>query len=566
MNNNILDRIISDIEKKNYGSAISECSELIKQYPDNIKLYEIRSVCYNATGNYESAIEDLSVIIPKLEGTNDDEYLLNLYIRRGKNYIKKKEWTSAVYDFIKAIKINDSIPEVHNNLAACCRRINHFEDALIHASKAIELNNNFPEAFNNRANINICLEKYEDAISDYSESINLNPVNPKTYFNRGSIYYEVFNDIEKAREDFLAAVKHNPDYEQEIYKEYPEFKELLYVPESDWKDEDSFNDFLEEEKAEEYSEEEIKEEYTLDESEKTGEEDSKTEERNEIEDLIAKLDDKKPAIEDSIPEEIPKDEEIVVPEFDLKSMFGNQEQTDDSQQAEEENQSEIKPILSDDVKNLHHEILSIPEFKNTEPERESEVTEIRKPSPYISTARKTEVGKKSFLKSPLFIIILIVLFTAIVLLAVFKIKYTDESSPSATNTKQEEVMQGDKKEAKEEQTNEPKEERKEDSTQEVKEETKIEEKKEPVLNSRNMGFIGSKQLFVLFSEQDGYYVQIGSYKEKSKAEEKLKLLKRNKINGAIFEADLKEKGIFYRVRAGAFKSEEEAKQITLKLE
>ena len=71
---------------------------------------------------------------------------------------------------------------------------------------------------------------------------------------------------------------------------------------------------------------------------------------------------------------------------------------------------------------------------------------------------------------------------------------------------------------------------------------------------------------MLFSEPDGYYVQIGSFKERNKAEEKLNMLKKKNVKGVIAEADLKEKGIFYRVRAGAFKSEEEARQVTLKLE
>ena len=46
----------------------------------------------------------------------------------------------------------------------------------------------------------------------------------------------------------------------------------------------------------------------------------------------------------------------------------------------------------------------------------------------------------------------------------------------------------------------------------------------------------------------------------------LLLLTRQNIKGAVVEVDLKEKGIYYRVRAGAFKSEEEAKQVTTKLE
>ncbi len=560
LNNNILDQIISDIENKNYGSAISDCSELIEQFPDNIKLYEIRSVCYYATGDYDSAIDDLSVIIPKLsESQDDDNYLMSLYNRRGRNYMKKQEWGSAVDDFIKAININDSIPEVHNNLAVCYRRVDNFEDAFIHASKAIEFKNNFPEAFNNRANINVCLQNYEDAISDYSESIKLNPNNPKTYYNRGSIYYEIFNDFENAKGDFLASVKLNPDYEQDICKEYPELKEMLFE-----NAEDVTNDFDNDIQNFEESD------GIKDASYKGDEEKS----LNEIEDLISRFEDIKKTTEDSIPDTKPANEEIVVPEFDFKSIFSGQEQTDYSQLTEEQNEAEFKPVISDDVKNLHDEILSDSGIKTPEPEDIPEVKEIKKPAPYVPTSRKSVPEKKSFFTSPLFFVSVIVLIIVIVILAVFKLQYTEEKQPVVTNTNQEEPKQEPKEEPKEEAKEEPKEvvkeevkeEPKEEVKEDTKEATKTTEQKQPVLESKNLGFIGSKQSFVLFSEPDGYYVQIGSFKEKAKAEEKMKLLKKNNIKGAVVEADLKEKGIYYRVRAGAFKSEEEAKQVTLKLE
>ncbi|MFA7359634.1 MAG: tetratricopeptide repeat protein [Candidatus Kapaibacterium sp.] len=716
MNNYILDRIISDIENKNYESAISDCSELIEQFPDNIKLYEIRSVCYYAIGDFDSAIDDLSVIIPKLSDSQDDDnYLMSLYNWRGRNYMKKKEWGSAVDDFIKAININDSIPEVHNNLAVCYRRIDNFEDAFIHATKAIEFKHNFPEAFNNRANINVCLQNYEDAISDYSESINLNPGNPKTYYNRGSIYYEIFNDLGKAKGDFLDSVKLNPDYEQDICKEYPELKVMLFenaengtieynndiqnfdepdeikverytgneeknqneiedfiskfdeskkstkdstpetkpeyeeneeknqneiedliskfddskkstedsttetkpeYEENEEKNQNEIEDFIskfdeskkstgdstpetkpEYEENEEKNQKEIedliskfddskkstenptpetKPEYKeneeknqneiedliskFDESKKsTGDSTPETkpeyeenEEKNqkEIEDLISKFDDSKKSTENSTSETKPADEEIVVPEFNFKSIFSGQEQTDYSQLTEEQSRAEFQPIISDDVKNLHDEILSDSGIKTSELDIVPETKELDIPVPNVPTSRKSVSEKKSFFTSPLFFILVIVLIAAVILLTVFKFQYTDEKQPIVTNTNQEE----------------PKQEPKEEVIEDTKEAPKTTEQKQPVLESRNLGFIGSKQSLVLFSEPDGYYVQIGSFKEKAKAEEKMKLLKKYNIKGAIIEADLKEKGVYYRVRAGAFKSEEEAKQLTTKLE
>ena len=46
----------------------------------------------------------------------------------------------------------------------------------------------------------------------------------------------------------------------------------------------------------------------------------------------------------------------------------------------------------------------------------------------------------------------------------------------------------------------------------------------------------------------------------------IKLLEKNNIKGKVYEVDLKEKGIFFRVRAGVFASPEEAKAKTVKIE
>jgi nucleoid DNA-binding protein/cell division septation protein DedD len=59
---------------------------------------------------------------------------------------------------------------------------------------------------------------------------------------------------------------------------------------------------------------------------------------------------------------------------------------------------------------------------------------------------------------------------------------------------------------------------------------------------------------------EGFYIQTGSYKDKSIADSKAKLIKANGKNVAVKEADLGDKGTYYRVRIGVFKTQEEAKE------
>lgn len=67
-----------------------------------------------------------------------------------------------------------------------------------------------------------------------------------------------------------------------------------------------------------------------------------------------------------------------------------------------------------------------------------------------------------------------------------------------------------------------------------------------------------KIVYVRTSE--GFYIQTGSFKDKSVADSKAKLIKPNGKTVAVKEADLGDKGTYYRVRIGVFKTQEEAKE------
>lgn len=58
-----------------------------------------------------------------------------------------------------------------------------------------------------------------------------------------------------------------------------------------------------------------------------------------------------------------------------------------------------------------------------------------------------------------------------------------------------------------------------------------------------------------------FSVQVYSFKEKSRADAALKLLKEKNYQGYVMVSDLGERGIWYRVRVGTFSTEEEARRI-----
>jgi tetratricopeptide (TPR) repeat protein len=223
LNNTIFDKIIADIESGNFRNAIQYCDELLNKYPDNRGVFEIRSGCYYALGDYDSAISDLTYSIVKVKSGDDTrEEIIGLYSKRGKIYLKQGDWKKASEDYKKIIMFNEDLPEIQNSLALCYRKMENYTDAHYHATQAIKLKNDYAEAYNNRANINISLENYTEAIDDYTRSIGHNPLSANVYFNRGSIYYDILNDKDSAIKDFLEAISINPIFKEELVSHYPE--------------------------------------------------------------------------------------------------------------------------------------------------------------------------------------------------------------------------------------------------------------------------------------------------------------------------------------------------------
>lgn len=102
-----------------------------------------------------------------------------------------------------------------------------FSGALRDFSKAIKLKPDFAEAYHRRGNARMSgyNPNTEAAIADYSKSIELEPLNPKAYNNRGLVMNQIGDQV-KALDDFDMAVKLDPTAVY-AYKNRGDVKKLL---------------------------------------------------------------------------------------------------------------------------------------------------------------------------------------------------------------------------------------------------------------------------------------------------------------------------------------------------
>lgn len=97
------------------------------------------------------------------------------------------------------------------DMGTAYRRMGKTKDAMKAYNKAIKLNSNKADYFTNRATLKHNLEDVNGALEDYNSALDLEEFNKTARINRGMMMYIEFGDLEKAKADLNAYLKHNPD-------------------------------------------------------------------------------------------------------------------------------------------------------------------------------------------------------------------------------------------------------------------------------------------------------------------------------------------------------------------
>jgi len=95
----------------------------------------------------------------------------------------------SIYDFNRAIELDDRNPIIYSNRGLVFRKMDQFESAIEDYSLEIEYGQqNNIKAFNNRAYCYAKLGHYEEAIHDYSTVLKIDEQNIHALHNRGISY------------------------------------------------------------------------------------------------------------------------------------------------------------------------------------------------------------------------------------------------------------------------------------------------------------------------------------------------------------------------------------------
>jgi len=100
--------------------------------------------------------------------------------------VQNQQWEKAIQLLNSAIKINNSIPNVYNNLGNALKEVNRSEEAVASYDRAIVLQRDYAEAYCNRGNALMLLNRKEEALASYDHAISIQPAYAEAYSNRGN--------------------------------------------------------------------------------------------------------------------------------------------------------------------------------------------------------------------------------------------------------------------------------------------------------------------------------------------------------------------------------------------
>jgi len=190
--------------------CINACTQAIKFNPDNIGTYINLGVAQQNLGLLDKAEESLT----KALSINDTHPQVQNNL--GALYILRSEYIKAKSYIDKAISIKPDFSDAHSNLGEIYKHLQANEKATECYLKAIALNPNSINAYIGLGSILSSMAAYEKGEFYLKKALKLNPYHPEALFNLGFLHY-LKKSYGTASVFFKDTLQINPDHQNARY-------------------------------------------------------------------------------------------------------------------------------------------------------------------------------------------------------------------------------------------------------------------------------------------------------------------------------------------------------------
>jgi tetratricopeptide (TPR) repeat protein len=192
---------------KVWKNSFTLWSDVINKNPSVTVAYYNRGVAKFNAKDFSGAVDDYSKAL-KLKPDYAEAYK-----NRGESRARLKDYAGAVEDFDKAIAVNPDDGEAYFNRGKAKNRLKDYAGAIADFDRNLLIQPEHVDAYFNRAKSKNALKDYEGVVTDLTKVIELSSNNAIAHNNRG-IASAILGDYEGAVNDFNRAIQLRPDYKE----------------------------------------------------------------------------------------------------------------------------------------------------------------------------------------------------------------------------------------------------------------------------------------------------------------------------------------------------------------
>ena len=200
-----LQSLVSLYTQGQHQQSLTQASQLLKQFPNSLNLYNIIGASHKGLGELEKAVEAYTKAI-SLKPDHAETYN-----NMGNALREQEKLEEAKEAYKKALCIKPDYAEAHYNMGIALDDQGKLEEAIQAYTKALSIKPDYAEAYNNMGNALREQEKLEEATEAYKKAISILPDYAEAYNNLGNVLQEQ-GKLEEAIEAYTKALSIKPDY------------------------------------------------------------------------------------------------------------------------------------------------------------------------------------------------------------------------------------------------------------------------------------------------------------------------------------------------------------------
>jgi len=200
-----LDSLIALYTQGQIQAALETSETLIKDYPNEPLLYNIRGACYKALGQLDAAVKSYNKALAIKPDYAEAHYNL------GNTLKELGQLDVAVKNYEQALAIKPDYAEAHSNLGNTLQERGQLKAAVKRYEKAIAIKPDYAEAQCNLGNTLKELGQLKAAVKRYEKALAIKPDFAEVYYNLGVTLQEL-GQLGAAVKSYEKVLAIKPDY------------------------------------------------------------------------------------------------------------------------------------------------------------------------------------------------------------------------------------------------------------------------------------------------------------------------------------------------------------------